>query len=715
MQPSKNNILHFIYKSTRFFKIPDFQRPYTWDTPIVAAFLEDLERVRDSSRNHYFGTVVYVPEGEHFTVIDGQQRLTTTLLLLVAMYHILDKAPEKSSIITADQIKNQYLYDRYGAPDKDRKILLRTVTTDNEVFKKIFEKQSLTKDEAANRQKKTYDQFMHYFSQRNQLENYINALEKFEIITVAIDKNDDNPQLIFESINSTGKPLSSGDKIRNYSLMLNNEEARCHVYDRYWQRIERSLTRCEGDELVDDITGFYRSFLQCKMPVAGKSLPEAKTYSYFKEFFNEAVDRNHDIAQLDAYYEDLLHYLDAYLFVAHGDDPHSRFADFAKYNARLQYLKFSSRISFLMDMLVHYVSGLVLAQEVISIYQTLEVFVVRRLICNMGTNGLNNMLPFWFRQIESIRDKNSKKPSRDDVFRRFILDGRGRTRVFPNDAEVRSAIENFPMGTYANHLIMYFLVGIEDAIQPKESGLLAQISTGEVKLSIEHIMPQTLSTTWKREIGANAEAIHETWLNRLANLTLTGYNATYSNKPFSEKKNCENGFVSSPLNINRHVASHEVWGQTALQERQKWLITHILRAWPALTSSLLSNDDSRLERYAINDDIDISNTKPIRVTICGTEFSVSSWRQFAETVCRQLFQLESDVFISFLDDPDFALRGGGRQVSGNKDDLRAPHEIVPGSGIFVGLRYSAQSLRDFIYKIAEKYKLEDDIFYELER
>lgn len=714
MQPNKNNILHFIYKSTQFFKIPDFQRPYTWDTPIVGAFLEDLEHVQHSSRNHYFGTVVYVPEADHFTVIDGQQRLTTTLLLLVAMYHILDEYPEKSSI-TAEQIKNQYLYDQYGAPDKDRKILLRTVTTDNEVFKKIFEKQSLTRDEAANRQKKTYDQFRDYFSQRNQLETYISSLGKFEIITVAIDKNDDNPQLIFESINSTGTPLSSGDKIRNYSLMLNNEEARRHVYDRYWQRIERSLTRREGNVLVDDITGFYRDFLQCKMDVAGKSLPEAQTYSYFKKFFNNTVDRNHDIVQLDAYYEDLLHYLDAYLFVAHGDDPHSRFADFAKHNARFQYIKFSPRISFLMDMLVRYVHGVVSVQEVISIYQTLEVFVVRRLMCNMGTSGMNNMVPFWFKQIEALRDKNPNKPSLDDVFRRFILDGRGRTRVFPNDAEVRSAIENFPMGTYANHLIMYFLVGIEDAIQPKESGLLARIFTGEVKLSIEHIMPQTLSRTWKREIGANAEDIHEIWLNRLANLTLTGYNATYSNKPFSEKKSCENGFANSPLNINRHVASYEIWGHTALQERQQWLIAHILRTWPALTSSLLSNDDSRLEKYAINDDIDISNTKPIRVTICGTEFSISSWRQFAETVCKQLFQLDNDIFAGFQTDPDFDLRGGGRQVSGNKDDLSGPHEIVPGSGIFVGLRYSAQSLRDFIYKIAEKYKLEDDVFYELER
>src|SRR5690606_37039700 len=95
MTPNKNNILHFIYKSTQFFQIPDFQRPYTWDAAIVEAFLNDLEHVRKSSRNHYFGTIVYVPEADHFTVIDGQQRLTTTLLMLVAIYHILREHPEK--------------------------------------------------------------------------------------------------------------------------------------------------------------------------------------------------------------------------------------------------------------------------------------------------------------------------------------------------------------------------------------------------------------------------------------------------------------------------------------------------------------------------------------------------------------------------------------------------------------------------------------------
>jgi len=708
MQPNKNNILHFIYRATQYFQIPDFQRPYTWNTEIVEAFLRDIEHVRASSRNHYFGTVVYVPEADHFTIIDGQQRLTTTLLMLVAVYHILHEHPEKSTI-TAQQIKDQYLYDQYGAPEKDRKILLRTVTTDDVVFKKLFEGQILDADETANRQKKTYDQFRRYFLQRDHLETYVNALERFEIITVAIDSNDDNPQLIFESINSTGAPLSSGDKIRNYSLMLNSESARRHVYDRHWSQIEKRLTRRDGNELNDDITGFYRHFLQCK---ACENFAEAQTYSRFKTFFDGFVEREHTTDRLDAYYKELHDFLEAYCFIRYGDDPHDRFSAFREYNFRFQYLDVAPRISFLMDVLVRYIRGALTEQEILGIYKALEIFIVRRLICNMGTASMNRAIPTWFKQTQQLRERHPDSPF-DDVFRRLLLRGSGRTRVFPNDAEVRNAVENYPMGTYVNRLLNYFLACIEDSIQPNESKLLSQLRHGDIKLSIEHIMPQKLSGAWKRTLGDNAEIIHETWLNRLANLTLTGYNSTYSNKPFTEKKECENGFANSPLNINRYIAEYEVWNEAVLKQREAWLVDRILRAWPTLTSSVSSDDASRPGRYSIGDSIDLKHSKPVYVEIYGDKFPVSTWKQLAETVCKQLAQWDAAIFETFLTDEDFALRGGGWQVSSSKDSFTTPCEVMPG--VFIETGREANVLRGFIAKVAEKYELEDDIFFELER
>lgn len=705
MQPTKNTIIHFIYKATQYFQIPDFQRPYTWNASIVEAFLNDLEHVRESERNHYFGTVVYVPEADHFTIIDGQQRLTTTLLMLVAIYHILLEYPERASI-TAEQIKNQYLYDQYGAPDKDRKILLRTVTTDNEVFRKLFAGQSLTADEAANRQKKTYDQFRRYFLQRNGLESYIYALQKFEIITVAIDANDDNPQLIFESINSTGAPLSSGDKIRNYSLMLNSESARHYVYDRYWSKIEKTLTRRDGNEQVDDITGFYRHFLQCK---ACESFPEVQTYNRFKKFFDESVGREHTIDRLDAYYADLLIFLEAYCFVRYGDDPHHRFSAFQEYNFRFRYLDFAARTSFLMDALVGFIRSKYTTQEILGVYKTLEVFITRRLMCNMGLAGMNNMLPAWFKQISQLREKYPDH-TLDDIFRHFVLEGRGRTRVFPNDAVVRNAVENYPMGTYANRHQNYFLACIEDSIQPNESRLLLQLFKGELKLSIEHIMPQNLSSAWKHALGDNAEEIHETWLNRLANLTLTGYNSAYSNKAFVDKKNCDNGFTTSPLNINRHIADYADWNEAALKQREKWLSDRVLKAWPTLTSNISPDGADRIGRHVIDDDVDLTGTEVTLVTILGSEFPVRSWTEFMEIICKQLHHLNPNLFTTILDDENFVTSRGKRLVSNVPNHNRS---LEVATGLFVDLKWSANDMRDWAVKIAQKYDLESEIYYNL--
>ena len=263
-----------------------------------------------------------------------------------------------------------------------------------------------------------------------------------------------------------------------------------------------------------------------------------------------------------------------------------------------------------MDVLVCYIRGVLTVQEILGVYKALEIFVARRLICNMGTASMNRAIPTWFKQTEQLR-KGHPDSAFDDVFRRLLLRGSGRTRVFPNDAEVRNAVENYPMGTYVTRLLNYILACIEDSIQPNESRLLLRLRQGEIKLSLEHIMPQKLSNAWRRALGDNAAAIHETWLNRLANLTLTGYNSTYSNKPFSEKKGCEHGFIKSPLNINRYVAGYEVWNEVALKEREAWLADRILLAWPTLTSSVSSDDESRPGRHSICASISVTHSKPI--------------------------------------------------------------------------------------------------------
>lgn len=311
MQPNKRTIHEFIFRTDGYFQIPDFQRPYTWDSYQTDTFLSDLEKVAIKKNTHYFGTIVFIRENDHSVIIDGQQRLTTSLLLINAAYHILKNTPSKSSNYTAEHIKEQYLVNTYNSNAQNReKITLRTVTTDNIVLEKIFNGEELDNNEKANKLFKAYIRFKVFLDAKTNIDDYIDALKKFEIVEIILDASDDNPQLIFENINSTGEPLSAGDKIRNWALMLNNEEARNIVYKDYWKKIENKLTRVENGKQVDYISDFFRTYLMCKQ---NEFVSDADTYSSFKKLLEKIKDD--DIESIKTFYNDVMKYLLPYLSI----------------------------------------------------------------------------------------------------------------------------------------------------------------------------------------------------------------------------------------------------------------------------------------------------------------------------------------------------------------------------------------------------------------
>ena len=254
-----NDIKGFIYTPGKHFLIPEFQRPYSWEIDNIKTFLADLEELNETTKNHYFGTVVYVNDTSDMNasaIIDGQQRVTTTLLMIMAIYHHAKENPDTCEMPAGD-ISNNYLFNSSEYSKEENRIKLRTVTTDNVIFEKLYEQKELTSEEKQNKLFKAYTYFYEYFESRQNLEKYIMNLSRFKIMSIALDASDDNPQRVFESINSTGKPLTDGDKIRNFALMLNSDQVRKHVYEKYWQQIEQELT----DANKDYITDFFRSYI----------------------------------------------------------------------------------------------------------------------------------------------------------------------------------------------------------------------------------------------------------------------------------------------------------------------------------------------------------------------------------------------------------------------------------------------------------------------
>jgi len=506
MQPNKRTIQEFIFRTDGYFQIPDFQRPYTWANYQIDTFLSDLEKVAKNKRTHYFGTIVFIRENDHSVIIDGQQRLTTSLLLLNASYHVIKNTPSKSINYTAERIKDQYLINTYNSNAQNReKITLRTVTTDNTVLEKIFNGEELDNNEKANKLYKAYTRFKIFLETKNNIDNYIDALKKFEIVEIILDNNDDNPQLIFENINSTGEPLSAGDKIRNWALMLNNEMARNIVYKDYWKKIENKLTRVENGRQIDYISDFFRHYLMCKN---NEFVSDADTYPDFKEMLKTINDE--DIESIRTFYDDVMKYLSPYLCIKFLEI-NPKFEVFEEQIFSLKFLQTETINTFVINIFVDFIDNKLTQDEVANSLYLVETFLTRRIICGSDSANLNKTFPNLHKAIVEKQIGNSGK-TYNDCLAAWMLEKTARTVSLPTDADINNSIKVLNFYGNKNYQQQFVLAKICD--QSRESTLLYNIYDKQIKLTVEHIMPQTLTTKWQFDLGNNWELVHNKWVTK---------------------------------------------------------------------------------------------------------------------------------------------------------------------------------------------------------
>ncbi|MDB5185215.1 MAG: hypothetical protein JWN38_1023 [Candidatus Saccharibacteria bacterium] len=692
MKVTHNNIKDFLYTPGKYFVIPDFQRPYSWEKSNVDSFLSDLETVLERNKAHFFGSVVYINEGDDSVIIDGQQRSTTVLLMLTALYHLALEHPEKSAI-PAEQIMKSYLFNEFAARigNEENRIKLRTVTTDNEIFERIFERAKLAEKHQESKLYRVYFQFYNYFAARDSLDRYINILDKFEIVTIALDAGDDNPQEVFESINSTGKPLSDGDKIRNFALMLSDKQARQLVLEKYWNVVERNLTVVNKDYITD----FFRMYL---VSVLQHDVKLELVYPEFKRQFEQAITDQSDTASLEAFYGVVLRQLEHYLFLKFNRDDNGLYTDFKDKAFRLNFLKIEIVNPFLMKLLDRYRAGELDSAAVQRVFEIVETFLVRRIICNMATTGLNNLFSILDKEV-SAQLQATPGASYGDVLT-FVLNERTGATHLPTNAEVELAVSSNPFYKQRNWYNNFILSSVDDKAQSKESALLHQIARGDVELSIEHIMPQTLTSDWQDMLGPDYENIHNRYVHTLPNLTLTGYNSKYSNNDFVTKKTIENGFNQSPLHINSFVRAAETWDEAALTARATWWNDQINKIWPLPTTSYQApNDDIE---YMFKDDEDLSHTKVKRVSILGETTRVESWADAFEVIVEKLFSENPDLY-DFVSEDSFL----SRYIRPDGDKLLKPRQINDSSySLETGTNTNYKKL--IVMKLSEHLELDDE-------
>ncbi len=569
MKATEAKLLGFLQKSPQFI-IPIYQRSYSWTEKQCQQLWDDILRAgsSDDVAVHFIGSIVYIEQGlsqvSHqapLLVIDGQQRLTTVSLLLEALARAIGDDAEPLEGFSAAKLREYYLTNRLEKGDRYFKLLLSQ--TDNASLKAIIKNSEPPKDPSL-RVTQNFDLFVDLLEgHKNDLAPVCRGLAKLVVVDIALSRDQDNPQLIFESMNSTGKELSQADLIRNFVLMGLEPALQTRLYEEYWRPMEQEF----GQEAYGThFDGFMRHYLTVR---TGEIPREREVYEAFKGHARTAPVVE---AGIEALVKEIRAFARYYCAMALGRE---REAALSEAFHDLRELKVDVAYPFLLELYHDYSIGILGASDFVAAVRLVEAYVFRRAICAIPTNSLNKTFGTFGkalrkdRYLESIRAHFLTLPS----YRRFPTD-----EEFRRDLHTRD-LYNFPRRSY-------WLRRLEN------HGRKERVALDEY--TIEHILPQNpeLPKAWRQALGDDWQRVQQQWLHTLGNLTLTGYNAEYSDRPFAEKRDMSGGFKESPLKLNAGLGQTDVWDEQAIQTRAGRLADMALAVWTAPTL-----DPTRLAAY----------------------------------------------------------------------------------------------------------------------
>lgn len=543
------------------FVIPIYQRVYSWEKEQCKQLWDDIIKIggNDKMNGHFIGSILYVRNGNTHSspllIIDGQQRLTSITLLLIALKNHSSDEVKILEKFSREKIES-YLIN--SNKDGDKKFRLILSESDKDTLLSLIDKNKRKSSEPSVKIVENFELFEKWISENtDKLETIFKGLEKLMIVWIALEKGKDDPQLIFESMNSKGIELTQTDLIRNYIVMeTETEEKQKNFYNRYWRAMEKDFT--QNETLFNR---FVRHYLTIK---TGKIPNEKRVYEAFKDY------QQKEGIEIEDLLKDLQKYCGYFCQIAFKKEADK---DLNKALSFLVDLEMDVVYPLLLELYSDYSDGVLFKQDFISIIALTESYLCRRAVCGLGTNSLNKIFPSFTKKID-------KKQYLKSVEKHFgSLKGKQR---FPNNDEFKNLF--ITIDFYKLKKNKYFLERLEnfDTKEPVDTQ----------KCDIEHIMPQTLNKECERDLGENFEAIHEKYLHTIGNLTLTGYNSEYSNKSFQEKQGMEGGFKDSPLRLNQGLRNLESFGEKEIEKRANDLADWALKIWtyPKL-------DAETLEKY----------------------------------------------------------------------------------------------------------------------
>ncbi|WP_187875934.1 DUF262 and DUF1524 domain-containing protein [Helicobacter pylori] len=621
MKAGATTLLEFFKQTqTNQFVIPIYQRVYSWGKEQCEQLWDDIIKTggNDQIEGHFIGSILYVLDGNTHSnnpllIIDGQQRLTTITLLLIALRNHLSDEVKILGKFSRKKIENRYLIN--SDKDGDKKFRLILSESDKDTLLSLIDENKRKPSEPSLKIMENFKLFEKWIRKNtDKLETIFKGLEKLMIVWIALEKGKDDPQLIFESMNSKGIELTQTDLIRNYILMGLDPEKQKIFYKKYWRAMEEAFKQNET---------LFNQFVRHYLTIKTREIPNInKVYEAFKRYQQERG------IETEVLLQDLQKYCGFFCQIVFKKE------DDKGLNKALSFLvdlEMDVIYPLLLELYSDYIDGVLSQQNFIPIIYLIESYICRRAVCGLGTNSLNKVFPSFTKKINKDQYLESIK-----VHFGYLTE----KQRFPNNDEFKKLFITIDFYNFQKK--KYFLERLEhfDTEEP--------VNTQEC--TIEHIMPQTLNLEWERDLGENFQAIHEKYLNTIGNLTLTGYNEKYSNNSFQEKRDMEKGFKQSPLKLNQSLKNLESFGEKEIDKRANDLADLALKIW---TYPILEAET--LEKYKSKKD----NKEKKAYDLSSYKFSPNS-RELFDILRKEIKALDERItekinqdYISYMFDKNF--------------------------------------------------------------
>lgn len=627
MKANEINLNRFLAQADTQFIIPVYQRNYDWTITQCKQLFDDILAIgTDEKRNsHFIGSIVYIHDDVYsasgireLAIIDGQQRLSTVTLIYIA---ILSLAEEKGNQQLVHRVRETYLINKFA--EEEEKLKLRPTENNDKALKHLLRNDSIEEFTEYSRLIENYNYFRKRIMEEN-VEIVLKGLSKLIFVEISLERDKDEPQRIFESLNSTGLELSQSDLIRNYILMGLKYKHQTNIYNNYWKQIELNSIHEETKE--NKISDFIRDFLTME----NREIPnKGKVYLEFKKRFSFS-----DIETLEKILLKVKKY--SYHYNKLINPKNETDAQIKNQLRLINKLEINVAYPFLLEVYDDYANNIINKATFLEILEVIQSFAWRRFIVGLPTNSLNKIFMRIYEDIETSNYSTS--------LQKALVKKRGIQR-FPRDKEILNSLKERDMYSIQARKRNYFLERLEN-FENNEPVII----DGNPDITVEHIFPQNPDPKWKISLGEEQyENIKEKYLNTIANLTLSGNNGKLSNKYFTEKRDMnidgkEQGYKYSRLWLNKHLSSLEKWDLEEMEKRFELIANRFLKIWKYPSVEVLLEDEN--EEVSIFDADDPTNKKLDYAIFFDQKLEVKNVSELFSEVNKTLFELNPQSYFA---------------------------------------------------------------------